>query len=760
MAQDALFPKDAAIRRSGQRHPDWMRDRVLRATASLRPLHIARISLLSVLFLSGMSLSAVSFAEPSENSSSERTTLSDLMQQSLQAQGIHYGQSIEFDAAVSVNAQSYLEGHSPSSTSPAREASSASSSSSATSGASGSSAYASEAQTAPQSAGSAVAGPEGAVMEHGHEGEVPVVSSMEALEAFKGRAVIVPKRAGSGVHHQGKDGKEQSFSHSRTYEVSNPNFARHYSYDFVKDSSAHAHGPTARHRELHTVAEHMAFHGTMPREEHLTEAQATYLRQSELLRDVLSMPQIAVALGSVVDRHEDGNMSRPINASGLFDLTNPAGAEAYCVLSQEQIDLQAELSRYRAESIERQAEQALIDADYHSELPIGMQRHIQEEADMREAATVAIEADLRQPKPSDTELHLRHMHLQEQILSDLTEASERHDSEFRFHDLGARYQFILQRGYDLAQVVLDMAMSLDTQRLTLHALEAVDLPEIFNDFYLPSLFGDHESYEPLEAEQLPLSPLMDLHEQESLSRATLMQHNRLLSPNLLFGNYLQPHDGHFAAKTPFVSNKSHTGDELGFDSGAAGEVAGGSSSSAAATAGAAAAHRHVDSIDLMLSEQVGILEQVSPDIERLSQKQELMEANIFFMPPPRERPRKGSILKEDLKMRQELYRSGMTAQMWLRHRQHAQQKTRDEEERNDTFADNIGDVIYYSQLYLNHKLDYSKLGIFIVGLEDATILELQRTNAEHQALKRRSEYLKYVHLKSNLFDHSILSPEK
>lgn len=413
----------------------------------------------------------------------------------------------------------------------------------------------------------------------------------------------------------------------------------------------------------------------------------------------------------------------------LFNSGSPS------VASQEHTQLLKGLRSEHEQEIEQQGEKVLVDSDFHKELPNGMHRQQREAQEMRQAANLDRDSALTILSAADPDMQLQQMQLQAKILDDLIDDPEVEISRVSFSNVGLRYEFILQHAQELAQIVTASTPHLDLEALHPRALSAIDLPDIFNNVALPRLF---ETKSEILARYSPL-PSLFFEQQERGSRASMMQQNPLLSPYAFAFEDDVTDDAdwkHALVRPPFALQTNESGDkERDLES-----------------------HSSIDGLKVMLAEQVKVLQTVAPDIERLSQRQELFAANQVFMPPPRERPRKGSILQEDLKLRQELYRSGMSAQMWLKRRGDIKVDPV-QDESGYTFADDVGDVIYYSQRYLSQHYDKAMQGILIVGTEDMEVQEAQKSSAKHDRLLERSRWLQKRHLQSDLFTPEPVDPE-
>lgn len=413
----------------------------------------------------------------------------------------------------------------------------------------------------------------------------------------------------------------------------------------------------------------------------------------------------------------------------LFNSGSPS------VASQEHTQLLKGLRSEHEQEIEQEGEKVLVDSDFHKELPNGMHRQQREAQEMRQAANLDRDSALTILSAADPDMQLQQMQLQAKILDDLIDDPEVEISRVSFSNVGLRYEFILQHAQELAQIVTASTPHLDLEALHPRALSAIDLPDIFNNVALPRLF---ETKSEILARYSPL-PSLFFEQQERGSRASMMQQNPLLSPYAFAFEDDVTDDAdwkHALVRPPFALQTNESGDkERDLES-----------------------HSSIDGLNVMLAEQVKVLQTVAPDIERLSQRQELFAANQVFMPPPRERPRKGSILQEDLKLRQELYRSGMSAQMWLKRRGDIKVDPV-QDESGYTFADDVGDVIYYSQRYLSQHYDKAMQGILIVGTEDMEVQEAQKSSAKHDRLLERSRWLQKRHLQSDLFTPEPVEPE-
>ena len=413
----------------------------------------------------------------------------------------------------------------------------------------------------------------------------------------------------------------------------------------------------------------------------------------------------------------------------LFNSGSPS------VASQEHTQLLKGLRSEHEQEIEQEGEKVLVDSDFHKELPNGMHRQQREAQEMRQAANLDRDSALTILSAADPDMQLQQMQLQAKILDDLIDDPEVEISRVSFSNVGLRYEFILQHAQELAQIVTASTPHLDLEALHPRALSAIDLPDIFNNVALPRLF---ETKSEILARYSPL-PSLFFEQQERGSRASMMQQNPLLSPYAFAFEDDVTDDAdwkHALVRPPFALQTNESGDkERDLES-----------------------HSSIDGLNVMLAEQVKVLQTVAPDIERLSQRQELFAANQVFMPPPRERPRKGSILQEDLKLRQELYRSGMSAQMWLKRRGDIKVDPV-QDESGYTFADDVGDVIYYSQRYLSQHYDKAMQGILIVGTEDMGVQEAQKSSAKHDRLLERSRWLQKRHLQSDLFTPEPVEPE-
>ena len=405
------------------------------------------------------------------------------------------------------------------------------------------------------------------------------------------------------------------------------------------------------------------------------------------------------------------------------------------VASQEHTQLLKGLRSEHEQEIEQQGEKVLVDSDFHKELPNGMHRQQREAQEMRQAANLDRDSALTILSAADPDMQLQQMQLQAKILDDLIDDPEVEISHVSFINVGLRYEFILQHAQELAQIVTASTPHLDLEALHPRALSAIDLPDIFNNVALPRLF---ETKSEILARYSTL-PSLFFEQQERGSRASMMQQNPLLSPYAFAFEDDVTDDAdwkHALVRPPFALQTNESGDkERDLES-----------------------HSSIDGLNVMLAEQVKVLQTVAPDIERLSQRQELFAANQVFMPPPRERPRKGSILQEDLKLRQELYRSGMSAQMWLKRRGDIKVDPV-QDESGYTFADDVGDVIYYSQRYLSQHYDKAMQGILIVGTENMEVQEAQKSSAKHDRLLERSRWLQKRHLQSDLFTPEPVEPE-
>lgn len=405
------------------------------------------------------------------------------------------------------------------------------------------------------------------------------------------------------------------------------------------------------------------------------------------------------------------------------------------VASQEHTQLLKGLRSEHEQEIEQQGEKVLVDSDFHKELPNGMHRQQREAQEMRQAANLDRDSALTILSAADPDMQLQQMQLQAKILDDLIDDPEVEISHVSFINVGLRYEFILQHAQELAQIVTASTPHLDLETLHPRALSAIDLPDIFNNVALPRLF---ETKSEILARYSTL-PSLFFEQQERGSRASMMQQNPLLSPYAFAFEDDVTDDAdwkHALVRPPFALQTNESGDkEWDLES-----------------------HSSIDGLNVMLAEQVKVLQTVAPDIERLSQRQELFAANQVFMPPPRERPRKGSILQEDLKLRQELYRSGMSAQMWLKRRGDIKVDPV-QDESGYTFADDVGDVIYYSQRYLSQHYDKAMHGILIVGTEDMEVQEAHKSSAKHDRLLERSRWLQKRHLQSDLFTPEPVEPE-
>ena len=405
------------------------------------------------------------------------------------------------------------------------------------------------------------------------------------------------------------------------------------------------------------------------------------------------------------------------------------------VASQEHTQLLKGLRSEHEQEIEQQGEKVLVDSDFHKELPNGMHRQQREAQEMRQAANLDRDSALTILSAADPDMQLQQMQLQAKILDDLIDDPEVEISHVSFINVGLRYEFILQHAQELAQIVTASTPHLDLETLHPRALSAIDLPDIFNNVALPRLF---ETKSEILARYSTL-PSLFFEQQERGSRASMMQQNPLLSPYAFAFEDDVTDDAdwkHALVRPPFALQTNESGDkEWDLES-----------------------HSSIDGLNVMLAEQVKVLQTVAPDIERLSQRQELFAANQVFMPPPRERPRKGSILQEDLKLRQELYRSGMSAQMWLKRRGDIKVDPV-QDESGYTFADDVGDVIYYSKRYLSQHYDKAMHGILIVGTEDMEVQEAHKSSAKHDRLLERSRWLQKRHLQSDLFTPEPVEPE-
>lgn len=405
------------------------------------------------------------------------------------------------------------------------------------------------------------------------------------------------------------------------------------------------------------------------------------------------------------------------------------------VASQEHTQLLKGLRSEHEQEIEQQGEKVLVDSDFHKELPNGMHRQQREAQEMRQAANLDRDSALTILSAADPDMQLQQMQLQAKIFDDLIDDPEVEISHVSFSNVGLRYEFILQHAQELAQIVTASTPHLDLEALHPRALSAIDLPDIFNNVALPRLF---ETKSEILARYSTL-PSLFFEQQERGSRASMMQQNPLLSPYAFAFEDDVTDDAdwkHALVRPPFALQTNESGDkEWDLES-----------------------HSSIDGLNVMLAEQVKVLQTVAPDIERLSQRQELFAANQVFMPPPRERPRKGSILQEDLKLRQELYRSGMSAQMWLKRRGDIKVDPV-QDESGYTFADDVGDVIYYSQRYLSQHYDKAMHGILIVGTEDMEVQEAHKSSAKHDRLLERSRWLQKRHLQSDLFTPEPVEPE-
>ena len=413
----------------------------------------------------------------------------------------------------------------------------------------------------------------------------------------------------------------------------------------------------------------------------------------------------------------------------LFNSGSPS------VASQEHTQLLKGLRSEHEQEIEQQGEKVLVDSDFHKELPNGMHRQQREAQEMRQAANLDRDSALTILSAADPDMQLQQMQLQAKILDDLIDDPEVEISRVSFSNVGLRYEFILQHAQELAQIVTASTPHLDLEALHPRALSAIDLPDIFNNVALPRLF---ETKSEILARYSPL-PSLFFEQQERGSRASMMLQNPLLSPYAFAFEDDVTDDAdwkHALVRPPFALQTNESGDKERY----------------------LESHSSIDGLNVMLAEQVKVLQTVAPDIERLSQRQELFAANQVFMPPPRERPRKGSILQEDLKQRQELYRSGMSAQMWLKRR--GDIKVDPVQDKSGyTFADDVGDVIYYSQRYLSQHYDKAMQGILIVGTEDMEVQEAQKSSAKHDRLLERSRWLQKRHLQSDLFTPEPVEPE-
>ena len=413
----------------------------------------------------------------------------------------------------------------------------------------------------------------------------------------------------------------------------------------------------------------------------------------------------------------------------LFNSGSPS------VASQEHTQLLKGLRSEHEQEIEQQGEKVLVDSDFHKELPNGMHRQQREAQEMRQAANLDRDSALTILSAADPDMQLQQMQLQAKILDDLIDDPEVEISRVSFSNVGLRYEFILQHAQELAQIVTASTPHLDLEALHPRALSAIDLPDIFNNVALPRLF---ETKSEILARYSPL-PSLFFEQQERGSRASMMLQNPLLSPYAFAFEDDVTDDAdwkHALVRPPFALQTNESGDKERY----------------------LESHSSIDGLNVMLAEQVKVLQTVAPDIERLSQRQELFAANQVFMPPPRERPRKGSILQEDLKQRQELYRSGMSAQMWLKRRGDIKVDPV-QDESGYTFADDVGDVIYYSQRYLSQHYDKAMQGILIVGTEDMEVQEAQKSSAKHDRLLERSRWLQKRHLQSDLFTPEPVEPE-
>ena len=405
------------------------------------------------------------------------------------------------------------------------------------------------------------------------------------------------------------------------------------------------------------------------------------------------------------------------------------------VASQEHTQLLKGLRSEHEQEIEQQGEKVLVDSDFHKELPNGMHRQQREAQEMRQAANLDRDSALTILSAADPDMQLQQMQLQAKILDDLIDDPEVEISHVSFSNVGLRYEFILQHAQELAQIVTASTPHLDLEALHPRALSAIDLPDIFNNVALPRLF---ETKSEILARYSTL-PSLFFEQQERGSRASMMLQNPLLSPYAFAFEDDVTDDAdwkHALVRPPFALQTNESGDKERY----------------------LESHSSIDGLNVMLAEQVKVLQTVAPDIERLSQRQELFAANQVFMPPPRERPRKGSILQEDLKLRQELYRSGMSAQMWLKRRGDIKVDPV-QDESGYTFADDVGDVIYYSQRYLSQHYDKAMQGILIVGTEDMEVQEAQKSSAKHDRLLERSRWLQKRHLQSDLFTPEPVEPE-
>lgn len=413
----------------------------------------------------------------------------------------------------------------------------------------------------------------------------------------------------------------------------------------------------------------------------------------------------------------------------LFNSGSPS------VASQEHTQLLKGLRSEHEQEIEQQGEKVLVDSDFHKELPNGMHRQQREAQEMRQAANLDRDSALTILSAADPDMQLQQMQLQAKILDDLIDDPEVEISRVSFSNVGLRYEFILQHAQELAQIVTASTPHLDLEALHPRALSAIDLPDIFNNVALPRLF---ETKSEILARYSPL-PSLFFEQQERGSRASMMLQNPLLSPYAFAFEDDVTDDAdwkHALVRPPFALQTNESGDKERY----------------------LESHSSIDGLNVMLAEQVKVLQTVAPDIERLSQRQELFAANQVFMPPPRERPRKGSILQEDLKQRQELYRSGMSAQMWLKRR--GDIKVDPVQDKSGyTFAEDVGDVIYYSQRYLSQHYDKAMQGILIVGTEDMEVQEAQKSSAKHDRLLERSRWLQKRHLQSDLFTPEPVEPE-
>ena len=413
----------------------------------------------------------------------------------------------------------------------------------------------------------------------------------------------------------------------------------------------------------------------------------------------------------------------------LFNSGSPS------VASQEHTQLLKGLRSEHEQEIEQQGEKVLVDSDFHKELPNGMHRQQREAQEMRQAANLDRDSALTILSAADPDMQLQQMQLQAKIFDDLIDDPEVEISRVSFSNVGLRYEFILQHAQELAQIVTASTPHLDLEALHPRALSAIDLPDIFNNVALPRLF---ETKSEILARYSPL-PSLFFEQQERGSRASMMLQNPLLSPYAFVFEDDVTDDAdwkHALVRPPFALQTNESGDKERY----------------------LESHSSIDGLNVMLAEQVKVLQTVAPDIERLSQRQELFAANQVFMPPPRERPRKGSILQEDLKQRQELYRSGMSAQMWLKRRGDIKVDPV-QDESGYTFADDVGDVIYYSQRYLSQHYDKAMQGILIVGTEDMEVQEAQKSSAKHDRLLERSRWLQKRHLQSDLFTPEPVEPE-